>query len=252
MSKENKKASVTTQRLKNLWLSLISSVAVIGCGGDGDRATAQAAIDDLPIAYISEPDEFLSCSVADANLDVEEILEAFYFWQDSMPNESPLNYTSPEAVLEALRVRPIDIFSFMANEVENDAFLDEGEVIAFGFSFVTDADDRVWLTQVYPGPAATAGLARGDELVAVDGVLVSDLIASDELFTALGPAEVGYTVSLRHRQPDGDVFEVGVTKAIVALDSVRISQIIPTTDHGNVGYVLFNSFIGTSYAELDT
>jgi C-terminal processing protease CtpA/Prc len=107
------------------------------------------------------------------------------------------------------------------------------------------------VSQVFPGgPAAEAGLARGDFLLAVDGRSVAELLQSGQLDTALGPSEIGFTVSLRWRTPGRPEREASLTKRLVTIPTVSATRVF---DNGSsrTGYIFFRNFVEPSTEALN-
>ena len=138
------------------------------------------------------------------NQDLFEYLQTDYFWNEELPSSINLSaYASmPEAMYE-LRV-PDDRFSFV---LTNDEYSDYVASIFFGYGFghrTNDSSDGLLIRYVYTeGSAAQNGLRRGDTIMEVNGISMSDYIAgtatSEEVF---GPNEDGYTVDVTFVKPE--------------------------------------------------
>jgi carboxyl-terminal processing protease len=192
------------------------------------------------------------CSALGKNSLVRDTLRDIYLWYRQLPDLDPTLAASPEAYLEAVRYRPLDSsFSYVTDRVSNDALYSDSQAVAFGFltRLVSEDDYRVVL--VYSeSPAAAAGLARGDRILAVGGRTVAELIATGELGSAFGPAEVGYSTDVRLRALDGSERAVTLAKQWVTIPTVSNTRLF---DVGGrvVGYVHFKNFVGPSFGALD-
>src|SRR5690606_8342469 len=93
------------------------------------------------------------------------------------------------------------------------------------------------------------GMGRGTEVLALDGVSVANLIASNGLDAALGPNEEGYTVEFEFVPAGADDSIV----ADIAKDEVR-STVVGTVDADlapGIGYIYFRSFVNPAFSQLD-
>ena len=70
-----------------------------------------------------------SCSVIAQNQYVRDVLFEYYYWNHELPRIKPDVFPSPEAYLEAVRYRPLDVtYSYIANRAEQDAFFSDEPV----------------------------------------------------------------------------------------------------------------------------
>jgi C-terminal peptidase prc len=225
-------------RFPSLTISVAIAVVLTGCGGGGSSAPIAASPVD-------------SCSVQGQNQFVFDLMNDIYFWIDDVPAVVNAGFDSPDAVLEAFRFEPLDRFSGLRDLEENTAFFSDSQFIGVGLSYRVLDGDRVRLTQVFSdGAAAAAGLARGDELIAIDGRAVSDLLASDELGTAFGANEIGVTVTVDYRDQAGSTLQVQLTKALVTIETVTLTTEFDVAGRP-VGYLVFRNFVQPSFAALE-
>jgi hypothetical protein len=109
---------------------------------------------------------------------------------------------------------------------------------------------RVFVVFVEPNsPAALADLDRGDEIVSIDGVLVT---ANDDaglatLDAGLFPSASNelHSFTVRRLNTSVDV-PVSMTSAAFQSDPVPVVTTIPNGSGGTVGYILFNDHIATA------
>lgn len=192
------------------------------------------------------------CAVIGQNLTIRSIMRDWYFWYRDMPDADPARSATPEDYLDALRFLPLDRFSYLADAEADRAFFSESQFIGIGIRNRLIAADDLRIVDVFAGsPAEQAGLRRGDRLLEINGRLVSELIANDELDAAFGPAEIGFSLTLRIRRLDGTEVTVTVVKGLVTIPTVALTT---TFDVGGatVGYILFENFVQPSFAALDT
>lgn len=226
-------------------------IGVAGCGGDGDGDPRGGRMTG-------------ACSVEEKNREVYAMMQDAYYWYQHVPEVDPANYGSPQALLEAVRYRPLDeTFSYLTTRAEEEAYFNNAAYYGFGFVMQMTADNRIFLAEVFPGnsmvspavpasPAWEAGLRRGDEILAVDGVSVETLIASGQINSAFGPDERGHEVELEVRH----AAEGGTETVVVAKDEVYstvVGAVRTDLDAGGeaVGYIYFRSFVDPAFNQLD-
>lgn len=215
-------------------VALLTAAAVSACGGGGGSSTTPP-----PTA----------CTVQAMNQFVIDLMIDDYLYYDQLPNLTADDADSPEEMMVALRVPP-DRFSRVDDEEDNDAFFDRGEYIGVGVGtvFVTD---ELFVREVFDGPASDAGIVRGDQILAINGRTIPQIVASgDSISEAFDSGEVGNEVSVRIREQDGDERDIDMVATVATMDPVPQRSIIE--DGGRrIGYLEFKTFITPSYAELD-
>jgi C-terminal processing protease CtpA/Prc len=183
---------------------------------------------------------------------VRDTLQAWYYWYKELPSPEPASFTSPEAYLEAVRYRTLDSsFSFITSKASSDAFYSESQFIGFGISTLQTGALELRLAQVFPGgPAAEAGLDRGDYLVSLGGKAVADLIRTGEIGTIFGPEQVGYSLEFVWRKRGGAEERATLAKRLVTIPTVSQTAVLEDGPL-RVGYVHFRNFVQPSVDALD-
>jgi carboxyl-terminal processing protease len=220
-----------------------------GCGGSGgDDGDAAGDV----------------CGVAAQKDLVFTTTNSDYLFLELLPaGINPAQFGTADDLLDAMtataRAQQKDrFFSHLASIAEEQQFFAGGQSVGFGVSTKTNTPPpgqrptRVFIAQVFsPSPAATAGFARGDEILQVGepgGALVdvSQLLQTDSGFTnALGPAQSGVTRVFNVRPVSGPDVTRTVTKGSFSLDPVPPPLLIDRTAQGltPVGYLNFRTFI---------
>ena len=193
-----------------------------------------------------------TCGVEQQNEFVYTAMQEWYYWYEQLPDVEPANFSSPYALLQAIRYETFDsTFSYITTQEAEQAFLNNSDFVGFGFSTVIRDGNRLFLREVFPGsPAADAGMGRGDEILAIDGVDVATLISADMLQDAYGPSEAGVTVEFELQKPDATNETVSVTKATVEIPVV-LNPAVFDVNGTTTGYVYFRSFNNAAYDALD-
>jgi len=216
-------------------LSLLGS-----CGGSAASPTSSSSATGT------------TCAVADENSQIISIMQSWYYWYQSLPaSVSSTAYASPSALLDAVRQQPLDRFSFITTQAADQAYYAAGQYVGFGLGIVLTAANNLQLTQVFPGsPAAGAGLARGDTITALNGVAVPTLVAANQLDSVLSVSGAGTSLTAAWTSLDGQQHSATMVSAVVTEPSVALVKALSASGT-SVGYILFNSFITPSVAELD-
>jgi C-terminal processing protease CtpA/Prc len=183
---------------------------------------------------------------------VQTTLQAWYYWYDKIPTPDPAGFSSPEAYLEAVRYKPVDAsFSYVTSKASSDAFYSDSQFIGFGLSYKATSPTELRLTQTFPGgPAAAAGMDRGDTLLTIGGKSVASLLSSGEIGTVFGPEQVGYALDFTWRDTSGAERAARLAKALVTIPTVSQTAVLSSGGR-RVGYVHFRNFVQPSVAALD-
>ncbi|MDX1443803.1 MAG: S41 family peptidase [Gammaproteobacteria bacterium] len=225
------------KQVSRLLLLVLPAVFLVGCNYD-------AAEDG--------PGLFDSCGTLRQNDYVLTTMQEWYYWYDRMPSVKAGDFESPDALLQAVRYETLDsTFSYITTQEAEDAFFNNAAYIGFGFSTRIDNGAELYLREVFPGsPADLAGMARGDEILAIDGIDVATLIAAGTLQDAYGPREIGFSVDFTIRHPDNS--EETVTAAKAEVDTpVTLNPSVFDVNGTPTGYVFFRSFNNAAYDALD-
>jgi carboxyl-terminal processing protease len=193
-----------------------------------------------------------SCSVIAQNQFVRDVLFEYYFWNHELPQVSPVFFPSPEAYLEAVRYRPLDVsYSYIANRAEQEAFFSESQFIGLGFSSQFNGTE-MRLAQVFPdSPASDVGLARGQRILRINGRTIADLNANNLLSTAFGENTAGVSVALAWQTQTGEEKSATLVKRAVTIPTVSALRLYDV-DGRRVAYLNFRNFVQPSFAALET
>jgi C-terminal processing protease CtpA/Prc len=192
------------------------------------------------------------CTVLDQNIFVRDTLREMYLWYQTLPDLDPALYPSPEAYLDAVRLRPQDeSFSYVSSAEATSSFYSASQYVGLGFSLQWVRDSRARLAQVFPdSPASEASLARGDYLVAIAGRPIEELADPAAFDAAIGPTEIGVSVEIRWRSQFGEERSAVLTKRAVTIPTVSQKEVFDV-DGLPVGYVHLRNFVEPSVGALD-
>jgi hypothetical protein len=226
-------------------IAILSAFIVSACSsGDGDPPVA-ACSDDAQKQFVLDA------------------MREWYFWNDRLPAEVDLGqFATPDDLLAYLMTfspdltpddgvdNPVDRFSFINTAAADQAFFGEGKFEGFGFSSRFVAENDLRLTRVFfDSPANRAGLARGQQIVALNGRTIAEIRAAEGINAVFDLSPLEFTM----RRPDGSEFTVEITQDIVTIDPVPQARIItdPAGVRPPVGYMELATFISTADAQMD-
>ncbi|HWX35372.1 MAG TPA: S41 family peptidase [Steroidobacteraceae bacterium] len=190
-----------------------------------------------------------------------------YLWFSEVADQDPAGFATDMAYFNVLKTtattasgKPKDRFHFTYATATWEALSQSGMEPGYGANFViisgTPPRDVV-ISYTQPGsPAASApaNLARGAQILTIDGVdLVnaSDQTSINTLNAGLSPQTVGesHTFSIRDAGA-ATPRTVTLVSADITETPVQNVRTIPTAAGDVVGYMLFNDHIATAEAEL--
>jgi carboxyl-terminal processing protease len=230
------KLAIFARRLPAVLLGL----ALSACGGSSDSGGSFSG----------------ECSVLNQNQFVIDTMQQWYLWYDQLPTLNPANYNSPDAMLDALIdpvSNPVDRFSYLTTQAEEDALFGDSQFVGFGFRQQSDVDaGTVTVLDVFEGgPAFQGGLDRGSRLQAIDGVPIATVLASDGgLSAALGPAEVGYQIEVVFLNQAGALLTSTLTKNVVTIPPVTGTRIFQLNGK-QTGYLVLRNFVDPGVPALN-
>ena len=198
-------------------------------------------------------------TLADEKAWLRSWIDELYLWYREVPNADPAPYSTAESYFDVLKTpavtasgRPKDRFHFSYPTDVWVALSQSGVEAGYGVQWMILAPyppRRIVAAYVEPGsPGAVAGIARGTEVLAVDGV---DLVYGTDaaaLNAGMFPSTAGETHSVGLSDTLG-TRTVMITSANVETTPVPTTRAF-LTGSGTVGYVLFNDHFATAEAQL--
>lgn len=196
---------------------------------------------------------FISCNPEDENPDpvkvedvvknaIVESMNRWYFWNQEIPsNVNVANFSTNQELLNALLYKELDRWSYITTrEAFTAAF--QGTITGahgFGFSLL---NERMYVSFVYDqAPAGQDGWKRGWEVIEINGKPISDYRTETGYNFQLGPNEVGYTNTFKHRLPGGSERTTTIPKAAFQSNSVLHKSVI-AQEGKKIGYWVYQSF----------
>ncbi len=184
---------------------------------------------------------------------VRSFVDETYLWYSEVPSVNIASYTSPQSLFDVLKTnsrtssgRLKDEFHFYDDTAAYEASFIAGIDAGYGanWALLSASPPRVIvLAYTEPNsPATNVGLARGAQVLTVDGVDVANGNNVNVLNEGLFPSTTGATHTFVVRDQGAvNTRVVTMTSASVTTSPVQNTKVIDT-GNGRVGYMQFNSF----------
>jgi len=227
-------------------LLIFASMLILSACGSGGGAGGS---DIGKISYAPE-----NCEIDGQNRFVHKVMLDTYYWYKEVPTSLDYSsFSSPEEVLDFVRYYPEkDRFSYITTTEQFQGFFEEGKFIGLGASFLILTDGRLITRFVFPdSPAARAGVARGDEILTINGKTIKEITDGLLWDSIFGEDKEGVAVELEVKFRDATIKTIELVKEIVTIKTILHREVIERNGV-KVGYFVFNAFIGPSAAELET
>lgn len=218
-------------------------ILLTACGGGGGQDTGSSEQTSI-------------CQRNDINSQVFCALQQDYLWYRDLPASiNPNSYNSPAALLQDV-IAPQDRFSYILTRQEYEDRFINATFFGYGFSsYRSDDNTALQIVYVYDdGSAAQNGLRRGDKIIEIEGVSVTDWLSrldagsvtDDDIY---GPNEIGVMRNFVWLKSDNTEQMANFIKSDVTTNTVLHSS-VSTAGNKRVGYLVFNSFIELAEREL--
>lgn len=180
------------------------------------------------------------------------IMKDWYYWYDLMPNVNKDSYSDPYKLMEAMRYRELDRWSFVADYNEFIAEM-EGDFVGHGFRIGVDEAGKARIALIYNNsPLYQQGVRRGWIVKSINGVAIAPILIAgngEAYNNAIGPGKAGVTNTFVFTKPDGTDVTIASTKAAFTLNTVLAADTLHLKS-GIAGHLVFDQFIIPSRNEL--
>ena len=192
----------------------------------------------------------ISCSSFDDNKEeitaneyIYEAFEEWYLWYDELPVVDPNDYDSFASLIDTLTV-DVDRWSFAGSYAEIMKLFESGEFKGFGAGFKIDYDKKIKITHVYnASPFGLLGIERGWVAESINGFTVNELDSVNKALSSMAPVDFVFT------DYDNQQHQFTLQKEEFKMNTVMHSQVIEK-EGKRIGYLVFDSFVDASAAEL--
>jgi carboxyl-terminal processing protease len=189
-------------------------------------------------------------SLAAVNDAAYSIMKDWYLWNDKMPEIDAKTYPTIDSLLNVLRYKLYDRWSFI---MKKDKYVEEyvkGNMYGHGFGYAKDITKRIRVAYVYKSSALyKAGIRRSWIIDSINGAqatpdTIQDLIGKDS-------AKILNTFVFRHPTNPNIIIRGTFQKEVVKMNMVLSNDTFHIGDNV-VGYVALKGFISDAEYELDS
>lgn len=196
------------------------------------------------------PDDTLTPAMARDSLYF--IMNEWYYWNNLMPTVTKEDYDDPFELLDAMRYKELDRWSFVADYDEFIAQM-SGTFVGHGFRIGLDNNDIARIAMIYNNsPLYSEGVRRGWIVKKINDIEVAPILASGNAAAyseLIRPSQAGITNIFLFEDPDGTEVTISSTKSIFTVNSVLLYDTLHLSS-GVTGQLVFESFIAPSSYEL--
>ncbi|TVQ90475.1 MAG: hypothetical protein EA393_05865 [Bacteroidetes bacterium] len=181
------------------------------------------------------------------NEDFYAFMLDWYFWNENIPNINLSSYSDIFEVLEAIRYRPLDRWSFIIPWDEFLAFFMDSRIIGYGIGTSWDSNGKLRISFIHNTVEMyELGVRRSWIIEAINGTTLTQGMNISQM---LGPNQVGISNTFLFRKPDNTTVEFTLQKKDIVTNTVLHHQIIDL-DGLKVGYMVLQSFRSPTEDEL--
>jgi len=182
------------------------------------------------------------------------LMKQWYYWYNFMPAVIKENYSDPYELMNAMKYKELDKWSFVADYNEFIAEM-QGEFVGHGIRIGLDGEHKARIAMIYSGsPLYTEGVRRGWIIKSINGYDIAQIILDGDAVAyndALGPGVAGITNTFVFGKPDGTEVEISSTKKSFTINSVLLYDTLNLSTGKSTGLLVFESFIQPSPQELE-
>ncbi|MBK8881521.1 MAG: hypothetical protein IPN67_03815 [Bacteroidales bacterium] len=180
------------------------------------------------------------------------IMNEWYLWNEEMPTVNKDNYADPYLLMDAMRYKLLDRWSFVADYEEFMAEM-QGSFVGHGFRIGLDDAGNARIVLVYSNsPLYANGVRRGWIVKKINDTDVAPILESQNstaYSNLIGPSEAGITNKFLFQTPEGKDSVIMSTKSSFTLNSVILYDTLHLST-GITGHMVFESFIAPSEDEF--
>ncbi|HEY0678009.1 MAG TPA: S41 family peptidase [Chitinophagaceae bacterium] len=181
------------------------------------------------------------------------VARELYLWYTQIPtNFNARSYADPNKIMEAIRTyskepgftNPVDVWSFAYKQKDWDD-VSSGNALDFGLSvfFRVEGDLRVKYVEK-TSPAGVAGIKRGWRITKINGNTNMTTSNAEFIVQAVWNSP---NSTFTFQKPDGSTVDIPLVAAAYQENPVFLDSVY-TVGSKNVGYLVFNSFLGDTTA----
>jgi carboxyl-terminal processing protease len=181
-----------------------------------------------------------------------KIMNEWYLWYNQMPEVNKDNYPDPKKLLEAMKYKTLDRWSFILNDEEHTAML-TGTFVGHGFMMMVDTSNNARIAMIYDNSDLYLnGVRRGWIVKKINGTDIAPIIIAHDsaaYLNIIGKAKEGITNIFLFQKPDGTEVTIPSTKSSFTMNTVLEADTLQLSS-GVTGHLVFDSFFYPAQIEL--
>ncbi|NQZ82113.1 MAG: PDZ domain-containing protein [Colwellia sp.] len=194
------------------------------------------------------------------NIALWDYMDDWYLWNESLDHSTILDdFTSIEDLLNNIKENnPVDRFSFMMTKADYDDQFVNATNVGYGMAVkVDELNNELVVSFVFDNSnAQKIGLSRGDRIIAINNTVFNDVISQEnpdwnefwsEFWSAIDDSN---EVSFTWRTLDDAIVTQSMLLSEVSTNTIFATKVIESAA-GKIGYLVYNSFIDPSSADLN-
>jgi len=185
------------------------------------------------------------------------IMKDWYFWYN-MPEAEAVtavtkeNYKDPYELLQAMRYKTLDRWSFVEDYNKFIAEM-QGTFVGHGFRIGVDESGNARIAMIYnKSPLYASGVRRGWIVKKINGLDPAPILISQDsaaYSNMIGPSEANVTNIFVFQRPDSTEVTISSTKSSFTINTVLLYDTLHLTS-GVTGQLVFESFVDPAPDEL--
>lgn len=183
-----------------------------------------------------------------------DLMQSWYLWYKQMPSVTVTDYKDPIELLNAIRYRPVDRWSFVMDYNTYVSRMVQGVFVGHGISIGMDGSNNVRIVKLYKESELYKkfGVRRGWILKKLNGSNLSEVILSGNstLYSQLwGASEAGVVNTFVFQTPLGKDSTITSTKSSLIVNTVMVADTLHLRS-GITGHLVYDQFIEPTAGEL--
>jgi carboxyl-terminal processing protease len=182
------------------------------------------------------------------------IMKAYYLWDKLMPVVTKEDYADPYKLLEAMRYKKLDRWSYV-QPYEEYVAQSQATFVGHGIRIGLDQTNKTRIAQIYnKSPMYSLGVRRGWIIKKLNDTDLAPIFLSGDgtaYYNLIGPSTAGVTNKFLFETPSGKDTTITTTKTTFTLNTVLLFDTLMLKT-GVTGHLVFEQFVQPSNAELET
>jgi len=180
--------------------------------------------------------------------------DEWYLWYDSIPAVKKEDYPDAYKLLEAMRYKPRDRWSYILTIDEYNAQM-SGTFVGHGFRIGFDGTNARIAMIYSKSPLYEQGVRRGWIVKSINNTALAPILqlndGGEAYSTLIQPSVSGVTNSFVFTRPDGTDLPITSTKTSFTMNTVLLADTLELSS-GVAGHLVFDSFFNPAPSDLET